>query len=163
MPRLELFEIHLCLKYIDRHGKVTERNKMMTGWCSLNSGEISQSTRWYSALRTGRVSSSLVPELTEFQPFLRQRTLWLPMFVLCIPAQGEERLELDSAMKATELHKPGWGWLGVWEIYPLHAHTGLPLSLMPATCSGEAGYVSKVYIPSAELILIYWADSTLGP
>lgn len=45
---------------------------------------------------------------------------------------------------------------------PLHAQAGLPLSLMPATCSGKAGYVSKLYFPSAELIPIYRADSTFG-
>lgn len=45
---------------------------------------------------------------------------------------------------------------------PLHAQTGLPLLLMPATCSGKAKYTPKVYLPSTELILIYSADPALG-
>ena len=40
----------------------------------------------------------------------------------------------------------------------LHVQTGLPLLLMPATCSGKARYTPKVYFPSTELILIHSAD-----
>lgn len=45
---------------------------------------------------------------------------------------------------------------------PLHAQAGLPLLLMPATCSGKAASIPKLYFPSAEFILIYSADPAGG-
>lgn len=54
------------------------------------------------------------------------------------------------------------GWESKWQMLPLHAQTGLPLLLMPATCSGKVKYIPKVYFPSAELILIYSTDPAFG-
>ena len=54
------------------------------------------------------------------------------------------------------------GWEPERQMLPLHAQTGLPLLLMPATCSGKAESIPKVYCSSTELILIYSADPAFG-